>query len=410
MRTLLLLVLDFILAAAASQCVDSSLLCSNMDSLNSTLFTPENDDVPAGTYIAMGISAVEQLAEYLESHPESKITRLLISDSTIRDVDTWHGYLSASFRFADSDYGLVERKDLTDEEQLRLDHVWSNNAEANLRIRRAVCDIEVPLMRILDKAAPSLETLSFLTYISDFSYDLTCDGTRRTDDPRFAALLGYTYPSLQHLTLRFPDNADWSEESAHPWVHASHFPSVTHLHIVPPDYTGTPPLASLLDRFRRLTHLRVTGLLRSSQLPADMRPNHYAPGFVEGFKEHILSIAEPLFSVPGNLTVMVQPGFYPMLNGNGGWCGTPGLEYDDLFESLTNRLGVYVKLPSEEDYRSYPSQQLAIAPLRRAIAEFEDTARGGDGDWAIPEYAGREEWWWNNPAHSAQTAKDDTEL
>ncbi|KAJ7662654.1 hypothetical protein DFH06DRAFT_1190563 [Mycena polygramma] len=67
---------------------------SNLDS-NITLFTPEDSGLPAETYIATGLSGVAQLADYLDSHSNRTMRNLLISDSTIQDVDTRHGFLRA---------------------------------------------------------------------------------------------------------------------------------------------------------------------------------------------------------------------------------------------------------------------------------------------------------------------------
>lgn len=80
---------------------------------------------------------------------------------------------------------------------------------------------------------------------------------------------------------------------------------------------------------------------------------------------------------------------------HGGWCGTPGVEYDDLFRTLVNRSSeqIHVKLPVEEDYHRYKEPR-GIVPLRRAMVEFEDVVRGGEGDWAVPEAAGEEAWWY----------------
>ncbi|KAJ7090121.1 hypothetical protein C8R44DRAFT_751109 [Mycena epipterygia] len=85
---------------------------------NLTLLTPEDSALPAGTYIATGVSGVTQLAEYLDTYPEGTITRL-ISDSTVEEVDTRHGYLysSAPSDYEDDLFPAVERATLTAEEE-----------------------------------------------------------------------------------------------------------------------------------------------------------------------------------------------------------------------------------------------------------------------------------------------------
>jgi hypothetical protein len=81
-----------------------------------------------------------------------------------------------------------------------------------------------------------------------------------------------------------------------------------------------------------------------------------------------------------------------MLNEGGEFeCGNHSIQYDDydfIFKSLRDD-GVYVKLPIED----YDSEQGRFS-LRRAITEFLDRARGGEGEWVLPERIPvREEWW-----------------
>jgi hypothetical protein len=80
---------------------------------------------------------------------------------------------------------------------------------------------------------------------------------------------------------------------------------------------------------------------------------------------------------------------------HGDWCDTPGVEYYGLFRTLANRSNerIHIKFPVEEDYRRY-GEPRGIVPLRRAMVEFEDVVRGGEGDWAVPEAPGEEAWWY----------------
>ncbi|KAJ7241851.1 hypothetical protein C8J57DRAFT_1558659 [Mycena rebaudengoi] len=254
-------------------CLVSPLLHA-LDS-NLTLFTWQDGDFPVGTYIATGVSGITQLVDHLAAHPEATITHLLVSDSTIQDVDTAHRYLSASFMWEEDDWGLVEKK-LTTEEEIRLDEVRRNNAETELRLRQAVCDTEAPLRLVLDKAAPTLETLSFLTYTSEFSSALICDGVTAKEDSRVATLLDRDYPSLHHLTLCLTAlSDDWEDQSSGPLRYAPHFPALTHFHTVFLGYPSSPsPVSSYLHHFPSLTHSRVTGLTSWYRRPSNLVRNY----------------------------------------------------------------------------------------------------------------------------------------
>jgi hypothetical protein len=102
----------------------------------------------------------------------------------------------------------------------------------------------------------------------------------------------------------------------------------------------------------------------------------------------------------------------------GGWCGTPGIEYDELFRALRHpppqrqiqrpirrdasgdppaieppRVPqIHARFPLEADYRTYGER--GILPLRRAIEEFEDGVRGGEGAWGVPRPASEQERWY----------------
>ncbi|KAJ7144757.1 hypothetical protein C8R43DRAFT_1130478 [Mycena crocata] len=101
-------------------------VCAEGMDLNQTLFTPESViQLPEGTYIATGTPAVAQLADYLDAHPEQRVTRLLISDSSIHDAETGHGYLSFGNDddVEEDELGYYHRRSkrpvLTDEEEDR---------------------------------------------------------------------------------------------------------------------------------------------------------------------------------------------------------------------------------------------------------------------------------------------------
>ncbi|KAJ7447818.1 hypothetical protein FB451DRAFT_1375519 [Mycena latifolia] len=386
------LVLRFFLAQFHCAALFADNFAAAMD-LNQTLLTPENNRLPEGTYIATGLSGVAHLDDYITDHPDTTITRLLISDSTVPDVNTGHGYVSSDVSDFDFDYrGSKKRPTLTDEEEDRLEDIRHNNAKVSLKLKRAMRDLEAPLKRVLDKAAPSLVAFTFLTYISNpgsHSYDGYPGAVGEHSDPRIKALLGRGYPSLTHFTFWNQHIDDASDVLKH---HPSRFPGLTHLQI---DhlYHTLPSLASLLDDFPTLTHLLITGVGSMYSLPSELNPPYPVQGWTEYFKENLMGIRGPKFpplTIPGNLTVFIQPRFSPMLE-DIGFCGTPGVEYDEMIARLADAPDVHLKFPSEEEFRSGGSS----FPLQRAIAEFEDQARGGEGEWAVPgRVPDRKDWWW----------------
>ncbi|KAJ6595024.1 hypothetical protein DFH09DRAFT_158079 [Mycena vulgaris] len=406
--------LVFLLLAPFHSAVCTVLLRGATMDLNQlqTLLTPEHDRLPEGTYIATGTPGVAQLAEYLIIHPETRITRLLMSDSTVQDMDTDYGYTSSasSSDFEVDNWGSRTRPPLTDEEEDKEEEIRHSNAKVHLKLKRAVRDIEAPLKRVLDKAAPSLEALTYLAYISGSeSYDRYDGAIGERVDPRVTALLGRDYPSLTHFRFR-NEHMDTAPSALQ---HPAHFPAITHLHLANfyPHF-ATPTLASLLDDFPRLTHLLMTGVGSMDSLPSELNPPYPVQGWTGFFKENIMRIPYklPPLAIPGNLTVIIQPGLSPML-GDVGFCGTPGVLYDEMVGRLADEANpnVHLKIPIEEDFRSGQRS----APLRRAIAEFTDRAHGGEGEWAIPEriVPDRNEWWWNRRFNDAiPESREESEL
>ncbi|KAF7345747.1 hypothetical protein MVEN_01594900 [Mycena venus] len=211
--------------AAASPC----LLPTCIDEMNSTqsFSTPEDSQLPEGTFIATGVGGVVQLAEYIDEHPDTTIKHLLISDSTVHDTETRHGYLSFDLWNdpEDNHWGQSRtQRQLTDEEEDQQEDIRHSNAKTHIRLKRAVRDIEAPLTRVLNRIAPGLQSLAFFTYISSPS-PLWAEQV----DPRIAALTGRTYPSLTRLSflnkdVRGPIRALDNDRGQ--------FPALTHLHVV----------------------------------------------------------------------------------------------------------------------------------------------------------------------------------
>lgn len=66
------------------------------------------------------------------------------------------------------------------------------------------------------------------------------------------------------------------------------------------------------------------------------------------------------------------------------------MEYDELVSFLADCGQVHLSLPIQEDYET----SRGVFPVSRATLEFEDLARGGPGEWVIPERKGRDAFWW----------------
>jgi hypothetical protein len=92
------------------------------------------------------------------------------------------------------------------------------------------------------------------------------------------------------------------------------------------------------------------------------------------------------------MTVLVQPSLDEMYTT--GWCGTGRAELAYTLRQLDTEPAVYMLLPNEEDHRKYSGANREF-PVGRAMAEFEDGARGGEGEWYVPPVrTGTEDYWW----------------
>jgi hypothetical protein len=274
-------VLHIFLAQASAALLSSGAI---MDT-NQTLFTPENDKLPNGTFIATGLSGVTQLDTYLATYPDTTVTRLFISDSTVQDVETDYGYIRSEHDFEDflGELGGRSRPQLTDEEEDRREDVRHHNTKVGFKLKRAARDIAAPLQRVLDMVAPSLQSFTYLTAISNPSSLYSSGHIGEHSDPRIAALFGRDYPCLTHLDVRTRYGDDIPGVLQHP----AHYPAITHLH-VPIPYHAPPTLASLLVNFPRLTHLLISGVGGMDGLPPELNPPDPGQGWTDFFKEHIL--------------------------------------------------------------------------------------------------------------------------
>ncbi|KAJ7635648.1 hypothetical protein DFH06DRAFT_660771 [Mycena polygramma] len=349
---------------------------------NATLFTPKDANLPRGTYIATGIAGVTLLAQYLEQHPKATVLHLLISDSTPREINTRYGYCSLPDENPDVNednyyyWGelRIRRKPRTDDEEEELENLRHRNAMTDLRLKRAIRELEAPLTRVLDRAGPTLESLAFVGYMTDTATIHEFTPNVRMD-PRVAAMGKRTYPSLKELVFlhkHICGAANVLEDSAR-------FPALTHLHVS--DYVSS--LTGLLRRFPHLTHLLLGGATTMHALPAELNPVEVPIGWMDRLKGTFLGIPnqKPHLIIPANVTFVVQPGY------------SAGVEYDKMFACLSEQSRVLVKFPIEEA-RSGGE----LFPLQRTIADFVSRASGAVGQWADPgPLPPQQEWWWNLP-------------
>ncbi|KAJ6607587.1 hypothetical protein B0H10DRAFT_2071086 [Mycena sp. CBHHK59/15] len=357
-------------------------LCSGAMSTNQTFLSPTDGGLPEGTYLATGLAGIAALAAYLDAHPETRVTRLLLSDSTVEDMDTGFGFIPyRDHALFESGYGSRPLRLLTDEEEDHQEEIRHHNVKASFKRWRTIRDITAPLTRVLDHVSPSLEALSYVLFLQAHLGE---------EDWRMS-VLDRDFPSLQYLTLRsggHRDEADFFSLKKF----ASRAPGLTHLHVVREHIAS---LAALRDSFPSLTDVRITGSTSMSGLPGELDPQRPVPSWGETVRHYVSGARppDPPVIIPGNLTVIVQPGFDPMFHG--GWCGTPGVEYGEIFERLATEPVVHLLFPIEEDYRKYSSEH-GLFPVGRAMVEFENLARGGEGDWAETQTVGEDAYWWRS--------------
>ncbi|KAJ7779938.1 hypothetical protein B0H16DRAFT_728954 [Mycena metata] len=353
-------------------------LTSTMD-LNRTLFTPETSGLPAGTYIATGLAGITQLAEYLDTYPDTRVTRLLMSDSTTQNLDAQHGHL-----FTDGSQNELD----SDEATYR--KMWD-----------AVRALEEPLNRVFAKAAPTLEALSFLAYIH-YKEGLYGATYPEWTDPRLEPLVQHNYPLLTHIN--FPSHhldgayrvlaEVYNPPCTYPCDvarEASRFPALTHLRTAGNFEGSTLPsiLAHDVNKFPRLTHLLVTDVGAMCELASEL------------WGAQVKALG-PL--TRRNISLIVEPTFSSTPDeGRDFECGNHDYR-DSAFNSLRED-GVHLKLPIGEDHDAKES-------LRRALTEFLDGARGGEGEWTLPErIPDREEWCrWRRQCADRGYQRDESEL
>jgi hypothetical protein len=92
------------------------------------------------------------------------------------------------------------------------------------------------------------------------------------------------------------------------------------------------------------------------------------------------------------MTILIQPSLDELYTT--GWCATGRIDFDDALRQLDVEPALHMLLPIEEDHRKYSGANRDF-PVGRVMAEFEDCARGGEGEWGVPPArTGTEVYWW----------------
>ncbi|KAJ7044970.1 hypothetical protein C8F04DRAFT_1067215 [Mycena alexandri] len=326
---------------------------------NQTLFTPATTKLPEGTYIALGLKGARELADYLDVHPDVKITNLLISDSTVGDLAIDFGYQDTYIDFFNDLHTRLDR-----ETQLEYNAI---NRNVSRDLQQTILDLDALSSRIMNKVAPSLETFAYLNYITTWGEYWRLE---IPDDNRTRNVLDRDFPRLTHLTLR---DRRWRFQTLE--GRSTFFPplpALTHLHILTGNHV--PALSVIRQAVPNATHVLFT-----ANYPAEFSAK---PMFLVRWTQSLMRILVGSVKSP---TIIVQPDHNPMLR-RGQECGNPGVEYHYELRRLAHNRELHLRLPPEEDFDQYgiTYEGYTVFPLIRAIAEFEDRLGGGEGEWGIP--------------------------
>ncbi|KAJ7492142.1 hypothetical protein FB451DRAFT_1217130 [Mycena latifolia] len=334
-----------------------------MSCTNQTLFTPANSGLPEGTYIATSLPGARELADYLDTHSNTTVAHLLISDASIDDLATDFGY----------DYNFIAWGPEYDSALAREQRNYTQALNRNISqtLIQTILDLDAVSARIMDQVAPSLESLSYLNYIRlwDESY---YDRQRDVPNNRTRTVLDRDFPRLTHLTLR--DHHWRFQDLAGRRTFFRALPALTHLHVVSDFF---PPLSTVRASVPNATHIRLSG-----NLPAEFSARRM---FLVQWARSLVNVLRRRY-VPNSPLIIVQPPFTPMLN-RGMKCGSPGIAYTCLLGRLARNRDIHLSLPVQYDYDEYGASYDASRTfsLRRGIAEFADRlVGGGEGEWAVP--------------------------
>ncbi|KAJ7492143.1 hypothetical protein FB451DRAFT_1217134 [Mycena latifolia] len=330
---------------------------------NQTLFTPANCDLPDGTYIATSLPGARELADYLDTHPNATVAHLLISDASIDDLVTDFGYEDDFIDDWDPQYDFALARE-------KMKYTQAHNRNISRNLIQTVLDLDAVSARIMDRVAPSLESLSYLNYIRLWDESYYYDRRADVPDNRTRTVLDRDFPCLTHLTLR--DHHWRFQDLPGRRTFFRALPALTHLHVVSNFF---PPLSTVRASVPNATHIRFSG-----NLPAEFSARRM---FLVQWARSLVNV---LRRSPNSPLIIAQPPFTPMLN-RGMECGNPGIAHTCLLGRLARNRDIHLNLPIEYDYDEYGVSYDASRTfsLRRAIAEFEDRLiGGGEGEWAVP--------------------------
>jgi len=283
----------------------TGMLASSQFADNSTqsFLSSANSDLPEGAFIASNLSAIADLADFLDRTPDTTVTHLLLSDSNVRDLKTNWGLmdvqairnanmaLKSSGNNSDSSLGcevdmdLYEEPDeylwewgaidfgdidVTDEEEDAL----SFNRKLTRRYKRALLRSNTVVDRILNHSALTLEVFSYLSYMPK-GWESVPSSRRFRSDHTIPNLLKYEYPRLRELTLR--DKTAWPHcrerygcVPGYPPppcnLTTRPFPTLSHLHVITQQLRGPLPSLSSFRELQSLVNLRISG----SQFPIEL--------------------------------------------------------------------------------------------------------------------------------------------
>jgi hypothetical protein len=205
---------------------------------------------------------------YLDAHPTINVTNLLISDSTIEDLATDFGYGETRYEFLDRDKKTGKPK--VDNRPI--------NRNISPTLRQTILVLDAVSSRIMDRVAPSLESLAYLNYIGIWDEF----GRAQTPDNRIRNVLDRDFPRLTHLTLR---DREWSFQNLPGRrTFLRSVPSLTHLHVVSNPYPRTETLLPVVRQsVPNATHIRFSGDFPKEFFKTPMFLVQWARALVDGF-------------------------------------------------------------------------------------------------------------------------------